>query len=109
MVAADSRSAKVTSFVRGIESAPYELGPDPDMPRPWQDNVPERVIGSSLKTLQSALFDQIVPQLTETDSGLIVAEARPGDDREPFISEARRITVTVLKAEIHYSANYERR
>src|SRR5262249_54570469 len=59
VVAANTRVGHVTYFVCDIESAMHQIAAGPDMPHPRQDDVAETIIGSSLKTLQSAFFDQI--------------------------------------------------
>src|SRR5262245_51558212 len=107
VVTAISCKGKITDFVRGIEGATYQIATGPTMSRPWDDDISERHIGSGLKTLQPAFFDQIVTELTETESGLIVAEARSGDDGKPHIGEARPVAVAMLEAEVHHAANDE--
>src|SRR5262245_57198648 len=79
------------------------------MSRPWQDDISEGHIGSSLKTLQSAFFDEVIAEPTEAKPVLVVAEARPGYDGKPYIGEARPVAVAMLKAEVHHAANNERR
>src|SRR6266851_5295156 len=109
MVAAIRRESKVTDFVRGIKGATHQIAASPDMSRPWHDDISERHIGSSLKTLQSALFDQFIAKPAESKSVLVVAETRSGDDGKPYIGETRSIAVAMLEAEIHHAANNERR
>src|SRR5262249_38101995 len=106
-IAANTRRGNVTNFVCGIETATHQVAAGPHMFRPWQGAVAKSITGFSLKTLQSALFDQIITELTETESGLIVAEARSREDGKHNIGEARPIAVAVLEAEIHHSASDE--
>jgi len=109
MIAAVRRKGNVSDLVRGIEGATHQIAAGLDMFRPWHDDISEGHIGSSLKTLQSAFFDQVIAKPTEAKSVLVVTETRPGYDGEPYISEAGRVAVTVLEAEIHQAANNERR
>src|SRR5690348_4959059 len=88
-----SSKRKVTDFVRGIEGAAHQIAAGPDMFRPWHDDISERHISTGLEALQSAFFDQFIAELTELKSGLIVAEARSGDDAKPYIGEARPVAV----------------
>src|SRR5262249_22513512 len=106
MVAGNTRGGNVTNFVCSVEAATHHVAASPDMPRPRQDDVAERIVGPSPKTLQSAFFDQIIPELTKTESGVIVTEARSRYNGEPYIGVARRVAVAMLEAEIHYSANH---
>src|SRR5271166_2877699 len=55
MVTAISRPGKVTDFVRGIESATYQIATGLDMSRPWHDDVCENHIRTRPEALQSAL------------------------------------------------------
>src|SRR6266540_1630162 len=75
-----SRKREVTDFVRGIEGATNQIAASPDMFRPWHDDIAETHIGTGLEALQSAFFDQFIAEPTELKSGLVVAEARSGDD-----------------------------
>src|SRR5262249_29742185 len=85
VIAAVCRKGKVTDPVGSIEGATYQIAASLDMSRPWQDDISERHIGSSLKTLQSAFFDQVISKPAESSSSLVVAEARSGDDRKPYV------------------------
>src|SRR5262245_29120448 len=105
MVAANTRVGNVTNFVCGIESATHQIAAGPEMFRPWQDDVAESIIGSSLETLQSTFFDEIISELTETESNLIVAEARSGYDGKPYVGETRTVAVAIFEAYINYSTN----
>src|SRR4029077_18323664 len=106
-VAAIARKGNVTHFVCGMEGSANQITAGPYVSGPWQDDIPKGHIGPRLKALQSAFVDQIITKLTEAEPSLVVAEARPGDDGEPYISEARAIAVAMLEAEIHHSANHE--
>ena len=63
MVAAITRKGKVTDFVGSIEGPDHKIAPGPDMFCPWQNDISEGHIRPSLKTLQSAFFDQIIAEL----------------------------------------------
>ena len=45
-------------------------------------------------------LNQIMAEPAESESGLIVAEARPGEHAKPNVGEARTVTVAALEAEI---------
>jgi hypothetical protein len=62
VVAAITRKGYVTDFVCGIEGAADQIAAGPDMSRPGQDDISEGHKGSSLKTLQSAFFDEIIAE-----------------------------------------------
>ncbi len=64
--------------------------------------VAEDQIGPGLEALQPALFDQIIAELAEAKSGLVVAEVRPSDHAQHCIGEARAVAVAVLEAEIDH-------
>src|SRR5215467_1742122 len=108
MIRGNTRGGKVTNFVCSSESATHHVPAGPDMSRPRQNDVAERIQGSSPKAPQSAFLDQIVPELTETKSCLIVAEARSGYNCEPYICKRRPIAVAILQAEIHDSTDDDR-
>src|SRR5439155_20832650 len=91
-----SRKREVTDFVRGIEGATNQIAASPDMFRPWHGAIAETHIGTGLGALQSAFFDQFIAEPTELKSGLVVAEARSGDDAKPYIGEARPVAVAML-------------
>src|SRR5262245_21530447 len=78
VVTAISRKGKITDLVRGIEGATYQIATGLAMSRPWDDDISEPHISSSLKTIQSAFLDQIITELIAADSGRIVTEARSG-------------------------------
>src|SRR5216683_2041842 len=103
-----SRKREITNFVRCIDGATHQIAAGPNMFRPWHDDISERHICTGLEALQSAFFDQFIAELTELKSGLIVAEARSGDDAEPYIGEARPVAVAILEAQIDHPANDER-
>src|SRR3984893_4908905 len=104
-----SRKREVTDFARCIDGATHQIAASPNMFRPWHDDTSERHICTGLEALQSAFFDQLVTELTESKTGLIVAEARSGDNAKEYIGEARPVAVAMLDAEINHSANYERK
>src|SRR4029450_13000819 len=70
------------------------------MSRPWHDGIAEDRIGPDLEALQTALFHQVIAELTEAIAGLIVAEVHAGDRTQPYIGVARPIAVAALKAEM---------
>src|ERR1700688_880588 len=102
------RKREVTDFARCIDGATHQIAASPNMFRPWHDDISERHICTGLEALQSAFFDQFIAELTELKAGLIVAEARSGDDAKPYVGEARPVAVAVLEAEINHPANDER-
>src|SRR5215472_15070564 len=51
MVPAITRMGNGTNFVCGIEGATHQVATKPDMSRPGQDDIAERLIRSSLKAL----------------------------------------------------------
>src|SRR3984893_14570077 len=104
-----SRKRDVTDSVGCIDGATQQITGSPNMFRPWHDETSERHICTGLKALQSAFFDQFITELTESKTGLIVAEARSGDDAKEYIGEARPVAVAMLEAEINHPANYERK
>src|SRR6266404_3472027 len=110
VAAANSREGKINDFVGGIEGATYQIAPGLDVSRPWHDDVPENRIGTRPEALQSALFDQVIAELTESKYDVaVVAEMRTRDHGKPKICETRPVAVAVLEAEIHHPANDERR
>ena len=109
VVAAVCRKGKVTDPVGGIEGATYQIAASLDMSRPWQDDISERHIGSSLKTLQAAFFDQVISKPAESSSSLVVAEARSGDDRKPYVGKARPVAIAVLKTKVDHPADDNRK
>ena len=96
---------EVADLVRGIESPTYQVTASPDMFRPWHDVTSEEHIGPRLKALQAAFFDQFIAKLTESKSGLVVAEVRAGYHAKPYIGEARTVAVAMLEAEIDHPAD----
>ena len=59
--------------------------------------------------MQTALFDQRIPEPAELETTLIIIEVGPGDHAKEHISEARSVAIAVLETEIHHSADYERK
>src|SRR5215469_8676300 len=108
VVAAIGCKGDVPHFTCGMECPANEIAAGPYVLRPWQDDISKRHIRPGLKTLQSTVFDQIITELTETESGLIVAETRSSYDGEPDITEARRVAITMFEAEINHSTNDKR-
>ena len=83
VVAAVGRKSEVADPVRGIERATHQIAARPDMSRPRHDEIAEVHIGPGLEALQSTLLDQLIAELAEAKSGLIVAEVRSGDHAKP--------------------------
>src|SRR5262249_5773751 len=100
VVAAVSCIGQVTDFVRGIEGATHQIAAGLDMSRPWRDVISKDHIGSSLKALQSALFDQVIAEPTKSRTSLVIAEARSGYHCKVYIGNTRTVAVAPLEAEI---------
>src|SRR5215470_8779059 len=79
LVAAIDRAREIADLVGGLERAAYQLVASPDMSRPWQDVISQGHIGHDLEAPQSPLFDQVVAELAEAHSGLVVAEMQASD------------------------------
>src|SRR5258708_5806951 len=109
VAAAVPRKSEVTGLVRRLERATYQIAASPDMFRPRQDHIAEDTIGPGLEALQPALFHKLMAEPAESKSGLVVAEARPGDQAQHHISVARAVTIAVLEAEIDNPADDQRR
>src|SRR5215510_10256962 len=107
VIATVCREGKIANAVGRIESPTHQIAAGLHMSRPGDDDIPERHIGPCLKTLQSAFFHELISKLTESRSGLVVAEARSSDDRKPYIGEAGRVADAMLEAEIYHPANDE--
>src|SRR5579863_3959512 len=103
-----SRKREVADFARCINGAKHQIAARPNVFRPWHHDISERHVCTGLEAFQSAFFDQFIAQLPESKAGLIVAEARSGDDAKPYIGEARPVAVAMLEAEVNHPANYER-
>src|SRR6516225_6254557 len=109
VVAAVSRKGKVTDPIGGIEGATHQIAAGPDMSRPWQDDISEKHVGSGLKTLQSAFFDQVIAKPAESAPSPVVAEARSGDDGKPYVGEARPVAIAVLETEVDHPTDDKRK
>src|SRR5580700_3548712 len=59
--------------------------------------------------MQTALFDQRIPEPAELETTLIIIEVGSGDHAKEYISEARSVAVAVLETEIHHPAGYKRK
>src|ERR1700687_5156583 len=79
VVAAERGKNEVTDLVRGLERAAHEGAAGPDMLRPWKDDVAKVHVGPGLEAHQPALFDQVVAEPAESKSGLVIVEARSGE------------------------------
>src|ERR1700674_3643350 len=99
--------SQITRPIGGIEGATDEIAALQQVSGPRHDEVSESQIRAGLMSLQAVFFDQIITELTETESGLVVAEPRSRYDAEPFIGETRRIAVAMLEAQIDHAANDE--
>ena len=109
IVAAVRGKREVAGLVRDIERATYQITARPNVPRPWHDEIAERHVCSGLITMQSTLFDQLIPEPAELETTLIVVEVRSGDHAKEHISEARSVAVAVLETEIDHPADHERK
>src|ERR1700730_13125240 len=70
-----SRPSEVTHFFGNIKAATYEFATGPDMSRPGHDDISENYIRTRAEALQSALFDQVIAELTKSQYGAaVVAE-----------------------------------
>ena len=83
-----------------IDTSAHQLASRLHVLSPWHDQVPEHDIDAGLEALQSASFDQLVPQATEFERGLVLAEACTGNDRQPLVGQARSIAVAALEGQI---------
>src|SRR5215467_2677997 len=107
VIATVGRKGKIANAVGRIEGPTHQIAAGLHMLCPGDDDIAERHIGPCLISLQSAFFDELIAELTESRSGLVVAEARSGDDGKPYIGEAGRVADAMLDAEIHHPANDE--
>ena len=73
---------EVADPVRRFERAAYQIAADPNVLRPALDIDREVEIRARLEALQTAPFDEVVAELAEAKSGLVVAEKRSGDPGE---------------------------
>ena len=94
------RKSEVADLVRGLERAAHQISAGPDVLRPRQDDISKVHVGPGLEALQPALFDQVIAEPAESKAGLVVAEARAGEQAQRYIGEARGVTVADLDAEI---------
>ncbi len=89
LVAAERRKIRVAALGCRLERATQRITGSPDMSRPRYEDISKVHIGPGLEAPQPALFDQVIAELAESKSGLVVAEARPGDRAaNPHIGEA---------------------
>src|ERR1700732_619286 len=102
--AAVPRKREVAGLARGLESAAHQLAASPDMSRQGQNDHSKTQIDPGPEPRQSASFDQVIAELTEARSGLVVAEAHRGLLAKHDIGEARPVAVAALEAEIDRSA-----
>src|SRR5215471_3118081 len=72
--AAVCREREVADFIRGLEPAAYQITTSPDMFRPRHDVTSEHHRSLGLKPLQAAFFNQFIGELTESRSGVVIAE-----------------------------------
>ena len=90
---------EVADPVRRFERAAQQITAGPHMFRPAHDINREVQIRARLEAFQPASFDEIVAELAEAKSGLVVAEERSGDPGEHDIGNTRSIAVATLEAE----------
>src|SRR5262249_43796902 len=93
------REGQVAHAIRRIERAPDQLAPRAHMLRPWHDGAADVHVGSRLVAREPALLDQVVAQLRETETVLVVVEPRAGEHPQPHVAEARSVAVAMLQAE----------
>src|SRR5262245_13241257 len=99
-VAAVRREIEVADLVPNLERATHQIAARADMFRPWHDETCEAHISRGLEPLQSA-FDQFIAQPAESKALLVIAEARSGDDSEPYVAKARTVAITMLETEVN--------
>src|ERR1700757_2333213 len=80
--------SEVAGLARGLESTTQQITANPDMFRPWHDEISEAHMGPGLEAIKPALFDKVIAEATETKSGLVVAEVRSEYNAKPYIGEA---------------------
>src|SRR6202051_471552 len=93
VAAAVGRAIEVAHLVRRLQRAVQKITPSPDISRPRQNETSEAHIGPGLEARQSVLFDQVKAEPATSKSGMVVAEARPGDHATPSVGGARAVTV----------------
>src|SRR5260370_31423321 len=84
---------EVAGSIRDIERATYQITTRPNVPRPWHNETAECHVCSGSITMQSALFDQRIPEPAELETTLIIIEVGSGDHAKEHISEARSVAV----------------
>src|SRR6202042_1198504 len=67
----------------------------------------EAQIDARLTAMQAVLLHQIVAQLAEPESGVIVSEMRSGEHAQRYIGEAGGVAVAVLETEADHPANHK--
>src|SRR5882672_5077555 len=86
LVAAVGGVSEIADLVRRFECAAHDIAASPDMSRPGHNAISKLHISPGLETRQSAAFDEVIAELTESIYGrAIVAEARAGDHGQPYI------------------------
>src|SRR5215475_1375240 len=91
---------EITALVCDFERATHQIAATPDMSRPRNHHAPKVEKNPGLEALQPSLFDQIIAELPESKSGLVVAEAWPCDVAKHCIGHARCVTVAILEAKV---------
>src|ERR1700688_5210523 len=97
-VPGERRIIEITGLGCDVERAAKQISGAPDRFCP-QHKTPEVQVGLGLKPPQPSLLYQFIAELGEAKPGLIVAENRAGDRSDPFIREARPITVAAFETE----------
>src|SRR5215469_16845760 len=108
-VAGVCRKVEVANLVANRESATLQIAAGPDMFRPRHNEASKALVGPGLETVQSASFNQLIAEPTESKSGLVVAEVWSGDDPKPYVRKARTVAVSVLQAEINRPTDSHRK
>jgi hypothetical protein len=82
-----SSIGEISDPVRRLERAAHQIAADPHVLRPAHDINREVEIRARLEALQPAPFDEVVAELAEAKSGLVVAKKRSGDPGEHDIGD----------------------
>jgi hypothetical protein len=68
LVPAIGSERKIANTIRGIKRATHELSSARDVLCPWHDHGTQRHVGPRLIARQATLLDQVIAQLSETES-----------------------------------------
>src|ERR1700739_2783450 len=98
---------KVPNFIRGIKALPEQIAANSEMAGPQCEKFRKDPIGDAPTPFQILLFNEIKSKLAEFQSIFMIAEVRARDHAKPYVSEARTVSVAMLKAEIHDPTGYQ--